>query len=336
MNFVEIEFLFLATMAILYSLFSIFVSLLLYIKKQIALNKFNFKRSFFNWIDDFKSSIKRGREVLNAIKLSNKYRNKIFNSIFVLSTLSKTKWRLVIYGLSFGTVVFFATFGLYLNRMPLALRILIIIMIIILAYGFGEYISAPFLKVSTVKSNKFPNKIHKIFTVIFSNYIKLCLLALFCITILEVNIENNGGNLFSLLITVILTTIYSCLYLKFAIDSTRNWLFHIIIFLFMICWVFFIIGVAFGSYYLEHNDVFNMFSSKEVILLNHNFKWKHLYYMISMGLTPLFSLQSKFNIQNPLTLITLLEYLLGYIFTAIFVGFFVSYFSTKFNEKLKR
>jgi hypothetical protein len=144
-----------------------------------------------------------------------------------------------------------------------------------------------------------------------------------------VNYLEFGENMLLLYSSLLFPLIYSFILMKNVMDYFTPILFQLFNFICILGMVLFFLGLAFGSYYLHNNEIYQLFSPQEVNQIMNKGDINQVIFMVYKGLSPFYSFPSSINIENPLTYVPFIEFIVGYIFNAAFVGFFISYLVSK-------
>ncbi len=143
----------------------------------------------------------------------------------------------------------------------------------------------------------------------------------------------NNFSTIGLIFTVLVSIGYTSALVKNNIDIFSSLVFQYInLILVLILLNLFVIGLSFGLYYLNFNDVFKFYDEDEFQTIN-NGGLKYIYYVIYVGIVPFFSFPSINLTQEIRHFVPLLEFLLGYLFNLSIVAFFLSYSISKYFER---
>ncbi|WP_405141340.1 hypothetical protein MHI48_18180 [Paenibacillus sp. FSL H7-0942] len=141
-------------------------------------------------------------------------------------------------------------------------------------------------------------------------------------------------NIIGLFVTVIITIGYTSALIKNSIEIFNSLLFQYFNFIVVLILLnLLIIGLCFGLYYLNYNEVFQFYSEYEVKKINDG-GLKYISYVIYVGISPFFSFPGQINLNHEIIhFVPLIEYLLGYLFNLSIVAFFISYSISKYFER---
>ena len=139
-----------------------------------------------------------------------------------------------------------------------------------------------------------------------------------------------GENMILFISLLLFPLVYSFILLKNVMSNFKSTLFQLFNFIFILGAILFLWGLSFGSFYMHHNDVYELYSKKEIEHVN-NGDTSNIVFMIYKGLSPFYAFPDKkqISIEEPLTYIPFVEFVVGYLFNAAFVGFFISYLVSK-------
>ncbi|KON88918.1 hypothetical protein AF332_20390 [Sporosarcina globispora] len=170
----------------------------------------------------------------------------------------------------------------------------------------------------------------------FLNWLfRVLLLITFTLGFLNVYLENPLNFRFLIVLTIFII-IFSVILITNALKNFNNMIFQLLNFIFGYGLILCVAGIGFGLFYLEYNDVFNLYTLEEYnkIMFHSNSSLTTYLFIIYKGLIPFYSFPSSgIILEQPITLILLCEYIIGFVFNVIIIGFFVSYFVTKFSKR---
>lgn len=163
-----------------------------------------------------------------------------------------------------------------------------------------------------------------------SYFIKFCIVIIYVTSLLN-GYLSNLNNFPLLIVTIMISIVYTFSFLKNIIDSFRSFTFHFLNFIMLLIVMnFLVIGVAFGFYYLNKYDNYNYFTLEQYQSIYYSQDLRSLYHVIYKGLTPFFNFPDEIIQSDDLyQYIPFLQFILGYIFNLSFVGFFISYSAGK-------
>lgn len=249
----------------------------------------------------------------SKIKLSKKDLKYIFSDIFIIK--SKQKRDIIILLFSLSTIII-------TNNTPIKDKIPSFIFVIFsFLFFFGL---AKFFRFST---NSFLVNLSNLF-------IKWCILLIFIFTLLE-SIFKTSFNIFNIIFTILFSIIFSLILISSVLtDFNKRWFQIINIFTSFIV-ILIVTGLSLGIYYLEYNDIFNLYTRVEIEKLNANYQSGIINYIIVIykGLIHFYSFPTNVTLDQPETLILFFEYLLGFVFNVVVIGFLISYFVSIISNK---
>ncbi|MGD6942670.1 hypothetical protein ACQCT6_11580 [Cytobacillus gottheilii] len=256
-----------------------------------------------DWISNFK------KFSLLELKL-----HQVFPRVLLLKNKKEISFTLFMLAVSFIVVVV---------ETPIESKIPDFINIILLAIffiGLGKFFSYS-------SNDSFTNSQNWIMSVL--------ILVMFTLSFFIVYLENPLKIQFLIVITMFII-IYTVIIISTVLRNFNNMIFQLINFIFGFGLILCTAGFAFGLFYLEYNDVFNIYTLEEynTIMFDFNSSLSSYLFIIYKGLIPFYSFPSSgITLEQPITLILLCEYIIGFVFNVIIIGFFVSYFVTKFSKR---
>jgi len=157
---------------------------------------------------------------------------------------------------------------------------------------------------------------------------KVFILLLYPLTLLLEFLDNLSN--IKLMITIIFfTTVYTFVFLKNVMDIFRSTFVHLTNFIFVYLFFITVVGVAFGAFYYNNNNIFGFFNSME-------YKSDESLLIIYKGLEFFYNYPTIIIKKGIFGYIPLFEFILGNLFNIIFVGIFISYFVNKLSTKNER
>lgn len=237
------------------------------------------------------------------------------------------KWRIWLYLIS-ATFILLLSFNGYADAANTnkASTIIVLIAVIIFMVGLGEFLH----------SLKFEGFVGLLFYIS-----QLLILFIYMLTFIMGYLED-VSNVWVLIIIVIMFIAYSFLFVKNVVDSFKSFLFQFLNFIFILLFSNMIgIGLTFGAFYLENNEVFGLFSENDLSFLNSthledSFDRQSLnaLLIIYKGLDPFFNFPSELAVEHGfMGFIPLIEHIIGSVFNLFIIGFFVSYSVNKLFER---
>lgn len=233
------------------------------------------------------------------------------------------KWKLWIYSMSFSLLFLFS--DVFING-SFSFIGLIIVLIILVAIG------------DFIHSVKFGG----LFRIAF--YVLQLVILLTYVTVFTESYLKNVSNLTVLILTIVILISYSFLFIKNVIDSFQSFLFQFLNFIFILLFLNIIgIGLTFGSYYFSHQEIYNIFTEKEIDLIGDNLKkndmqlqYSDTLLIIYRGISPFYNFPNNIDSSKGIIgFIPLLENIIGNIFNLLIIGFFVSYSVSTLFERRK-
>ncbi|MBY6053316.1 hypothetical protein [Cytobacillus firmus] len=294
----------LATISLSYTLF-IWTknTLFVWTKKSYA----HFKRSISylkkrEWISNFNNSS------LN-LKLEN-----VFPRVLLLKNKKEISTAIFILTVSFIVVIFETPIE---SKIPGFINLILLIILLIGLVKFFTYSSNDSL-------------------INFQNWLwRVLLLIIFTLNFLKVYLEDPLNYRFLIVLTIFII-IFSVILIANALKNFNNMIFQLLNFIFGFGLILCVAGISFGLFYLENNDIFNLYTLEEYnkIMFHFDSSLTTYLFIIYKGLIPFYSFPSSgITLDQPITLILLCEYIIGFVFNVIIIGFFVSYFVTKFSKR---
>ncbi|MFA6807761.1 MAG: hypothetical protein WCR27_02090 [Eubacteriales bacterium] len=247
-------------------------------------------------------------------KLKGLNRSHIKSFILDSITLnSKQKKRLIIYALPISFILSIPSSFIQLNKYTTLIGFLCVLIALL---GIGKYLGRNF-------------KDHLVDKFI-DYYIKVSIFIAYSLGFFIGYLENSNNNMF-FVISLISTVIYSVYILKSIIDGFENIGFCVINFLLIYLYDLLTIGLHFGFFYLQNNDIFRLYSD---IKMYESFNLNTILSIIQTGLSSFYTLSSTvLGLNSWMNFVPLLEYVFGAVFNVGILGFFISYITSKIFAK---
>lgn len=255
------------------------------------------------------------KENLKVIFGFFKYLYKNLGSILIIDTKLKIKILLYI----FSAIYIFCLSNVNIEN--IYFKIFSLVMIAIFLVGVGEFIHTTLYNSSLIIN-------------IGMYIIKYCIFLVYSMSLILVFFEVSNIKVLLLIIITLLT--YSFLFLKNIIDTFESYLFQFINFIVVLIFInLFLIGLAFGMFYLEHNIIFNFFNNDEIEKINNSYTGVLI--LAIRGIEPFFNfnIDRSFNLDE-IGFVPILENVLGNVYLLLIIGFFISYSTGVLIERKSR
>ncbi|GIN93788.1 hypothetical protein J22TS1_48390 [Siminovitchia terrae] len=227
---------------------------------------------------------------------------------------SQVKWKIWTYIFAFCYLSIMLELNIQVNNE--LFTIFSYTMLIILLIGIGDFIHSVRIEG---------------FSKILFYLMKWCIFMIYPFVLLDVFLKDLS-RIDILLITVGVLLGYSFLFVKYIIDSFKYYIFQFVNFVvILIFFNLFIIGLTFGAFYLENNNIYKFFTEEEVNKLYESaaeneggFDYQDIIIIVIKGIEPFFNFPSEMDYGN-MYFIPIMEHLIGNIYLLLIIGFFVSY-----------
>lgn len=239
----------------------------------------------------------------------------------VLSMLyinSKDKFDMVLFGFSTSLILLIGNTQI-INMLPYFLRLALAIMFF--------YSLAKFFKV-------YPDEDFKhLFLAL-----KWCILIIFITSFFQNTIDlatTKTPTLFGLAVTMLFSISYTFFLISGVLKSFKNVMVQVFNVLPGLVLIWVVIGIVFGLFYLSNNEIFQLYSDKELLgLMNlSEVGMNEMFFIIYKGLIYVYKFPSKITVGQPILLIPFAQHVLGLTFHLIIISYFVSYFVSVYSRR---
>jgi len=276
-----------------------------------ALKLWTYVRENIGKLKDSKNNLSSPVNLIEKIKGVN--RSQVKSYILNIITLNTKEKRLfVLYALPISFIFFVPSSFIQFNEYTTIIGFLCVI---ILLLGIGKFLGRNF-------KGHFIDRVS-------DYYFKVSIFVVCSLGFFLGYLENPDNSLY-FLISLISTIIFSVYILKSIIDGFNHIGFCVLNILLVYIYDLLVIGLHFGFFYLQNNDIFNLYQD---IKQYEDFNLINIFGIIQIGLTNFYTLSSSFGNDSLVNFVPLFEYVFGALFNIGILGFFISYITSKIFAK---
>ncbi|WP_459998956.1 hypothetical protein [Paradesulfitobacterium aromaticivorans] len=161
-------------------------------------------------------------------------------------------------------------------------------------------------------------------------FLKLCIFAIYSLSFFVGYLKYPSNDVF-FIFSLLTTIIFSVYFLKSIIDGFEHIWFCVANLLLVYVYDLLAIGLHFGFFYLQNNEIFKLFAN---IQQYNSLNLVNLLTIIQLGLLNFYSLStSSMGFESLKNFAPFFEYMFGAVFNVGIIGFFISYMASKIFKK---
>ncbi|WLR41564.1 hypothetical protein LC087_11775 [Bacillus carboniphilus] len=168
--------------------------------------------------------------------------------------------------------------------------------------------------------------------------LKWFILLVFVLSLVIETIDSLEMNVKGVIVTIIFSIAFSLILIMNVLKDFKSRWFQVLNIFIGFFLILFAVGITFGLFYLENNEIFKMYSEAEYSMFIHDYEENvsSFIFLIYNGLVYFYTFPdySIITLEEPLSLVAFFEFIVGFLFNVVVIGFLISYFvSILFSSK---